>query len=103
MAQPRRYLLQKELVSVLGSSNVYYQPPATLVMQYPCIVYELSKYQDMNADNLSYIHRKQYQVTVIDRDPDSVIPEKLNQFPHSSLNTVFVSDDLYHYVFTIYF
>lgn len=103
MAQPRRYELQKQLVTLLGSSNVYYQPPGNLTMQYPCIVYQLDKYEDKQADNLLYNHRKQYQVTVIDRDPDSVIPEKLNQIPYTSLNTAFVKDDLYHYIFTIYF
>ena len=34
-----RLELQDLLETVLGSQYVYFQPPATLRMRYPCIVY----------------------------------------------------------------
>lgn len=103
MAKPRRYELQQLLVELLGVNQVYFQPPATLRMKYPCIVYEISKYEDLAANNSLYSHKTRYQVTAIDRDPDSEIPEKLNQLPYTSLDSTFVSDGLNHFVFTLYF
>ena len=38
----RRLQLHEELCSVLGSRNVYFQPPETIKLTYPCIIY--SKY-----------------------------------------------------------
>ena len=38
--EQRRLQLHEILVGILGNENVYFQPPANLVMQYPCIRYE---------------------------------------------------------------
>ena len=103
MAQPRRYELQAAFKNILGSSNVYFQPPETLKMSYPCIVYELSKYHDRNADNKLYGHHSQYQVTLIDRNPDSPYKDSLHEFPLTSLSSTFTADGLNHFVFTTYY
>ncbi len=39
------------LVSLLGSDNVYFQPPPTVKMQYPCIVYKRDYLNTEFADN----------------------------------------------------
>lgn len=39
----RRYELQAVLEGILGSGNVYFQPPENLKMRYDCIVYERSE------------------------------------------------------------
>ena len=39
----KRQTLQSELEAILGSRNVYYQPPANLKMQYPAIRYKKQK------------------------------------------------------------
>ncbi len=75
MAQ--RLELQVLLVSLLGSSNVYFQPPPTVKMQYPCIIYKRDRINADFADNKPYKHKRRYQVTVIDLDPDSIIHEKV--------------------------
>ena len=33
--------LHEILVGILGSKNVYYEPPSSLLMKYPAIVYSL--------------------------------------------------------------
>lgn len=102
MAEPRRYKLQAKLVEVLGSKYVYFQPPPTLRMNYPCIVYSLDKYQVKSANNSLYFHKTRYQVTVIDRNPDSEIPMRVEQLPHTGLSRTYTADDLHHFVFTTY-
>lgn len=91
------------LKSVLNSSNVYFQPPETIKMNYPAIVYSLSNLRNMYADNLVYIQKKAYNVILIEKNPDSETIEKLSKLPYSNFNTSYVSDHLYHYSYTIYY
>lgn len=101
--QDRRIQLQKMLVDILGSEQVYFQPPATVKMTYPCIVYNLADINSRYADNIPYLHRRRYSVTVIDRDPDSVIRDKLSDVECCAFERAFTSDNLYHYVFRLIF
>lgn len=103
MVQPLRYELHAKLVQLLGAKHVYFQPPPTVQMTYPCIVYELDKYHDAYANDSLYSHKTRYQVTVIDRNPDSELPLKLNEFPYTSLESSFAYEGLNHFVFTLYY
>ena len=85
------------------TTNVYFQPPSTHEMLYPCIRYKLSKKDTKYADNIKYLNTKCYQVTIIDEDPDSELPDKLDTFPLCQLDTFYPADDLNHWVFTLYF
>lgn len=99
-----RIKLQEELEKILGSRNVYYQPPETLKIDYPCIVYELRKKISMKADNKKYLFNTAYSVTYISkRSNDEVIEQLLNNFEYSSYDRRYISDGLYHNTFTIYY
>jgi hypothetical protein len=102
---PKRLELHALLVSTLGSTNVYFQPPSNLTMQYPCIVYQLDNAKTEFAGNHPYSHAKRYQVTVIDRNPDSgmLISDDVAQLPLSSFVRPFTADNLHHYVFNLYY
>ena len=98
-----RLQLQELLEFTLGSSNVYFQPPANVQMQYPCIVYKRDNADTKFAGNSLYRHIKRYQVTYIDRNPDSNVPDKIAALPLCSFNRFFTADGLNHDVFNIYF
>lgn len=98
-----RLQLQLLLESVLGSGNVYFQPPSNVAMQYPCIVYQRDGENAKFADGSPYRRVKRYQVTVIDRDPDSDIPDKVGALPMCTFNRFFVADNLNHDVYQLYF
>jgi hypothetical protein len=100
MAKPRT-----ELQTVLETltENVYFQPPTNVVMSYPCIVYQVDDAWSEFADGLPYRYTKRYQVTVIDRDPDSPIPDQVATLPMCVLNRFFIVDNLNHTVFNLYF
>lgn len=83
--------------------NVYFQPPSNVVMQYPCIVYQRDISSTKFADNVPYDRVMRYQVTVIDKNPDSDIPDKVASLPRCLLNRFFVADNLNHDVYTLYF
>ena len=99
----KREELHEKFVSILGSRNVYFQPPAGLHLKYPAIVYKLSDINNTFADNEVYKQSFYYQVTVIDSDPDNEIFKLVSSLPGTRFNQYFVSDNLNHYVFTIYY
>lgn len=82
--------------------TVYYQPPETFKMTYPCIVYELSRDNLLHADDRAYRRKKQYQVTVIDRDPDSQLPDRLSELFNTGMERHYTADNLHHFVYTIF-
>jgi hypothetical protein len=95
--------LQKILTDLLGSENVYFQPPPSIVMSYPCIVYRRDYASTSFADNLPYRRKKRYQITVIDADPDSEIPDKVANLPTCSFDRFFTADNLNHDNFNLFF
>lgn len=97
-----RLTLQAKLVEILGSENVYYEPPETLKLNYPCFVYMLDEIERRSADNIGYTIRKRYQITLIDRMPDHPAIDKLMELPGCSFERSYKSDNLEHYVFTLY-
>ena len=99
----QRLDLQTLLEGILGSRNVYFQPPANVQMLYPCIVYHRDTAVTKFADNKPYRYTKRYMVTIIDRDPDSEIPNKVAALPRSVFNRFFTADNLNHDVFNVYF
>lgn len=99
----RREELQDLLEETLGTESVYFQPPPSFQMTYPCIVYQLNDMTTKFANDVPYLVDKQYQVTSIDRDPDSETPDKLALLPKCIFDRHFVSDGLNHNVFVMYF
>lgn len=97
----RRIKLHEKLVEILGSGNVYFQPPESLRIKYPAVVYSLNSVISTYADDSVYLRQTSYEVTVIDKNPDSKIADKISLLPRCAFNRCFVSDNLYHYVFTL--
>lgn len=99
----RRVELQTKFEELLGSSNVYFQPPESIKLTYPCIIYTRGRYRPMRADNGAYVMRRPYSVTAIYRDPDSDLPERIASLPYCSHERHYTADNLYHDAFTLYF
>lgn len=98
-----RIQLQSLLETLLESRNVYFQPPPSVKMKYPCIVYSLSDIDTKFADNNPYSNSRRYQLTAIDPNPDSTIPDKLALLPMCIFDRSYTADNLNHYVFNIYY
>ncbi len=98
-----RLELQDLLEDLLGSGNVYFQPPENTGMSYPAIVYNRD-YQGVGwADNLPYSRRRRYQITVIDPDPDSLIPDRVAELPMATYVRHFTAGQLNHDIYNVYF
>ena len=99
-----RLELHEELCGLLGSQNVYFQPPESIKLSYPCIVYSRSGVDVAKADNRLYKRINEYEITVIDRDPDSEISNYiLEHFPMCRFDRDYTSNNLNHTVLTLYY
>ncbi len=98
-----RLELHEILKGIMGEDAVYFQPPTNLIMTYPCIVYKRDDARTLHADNQPFRVTKRYLVTVIDKDPDSGIPDAVAVLPSVTFERHFTADNLNHDVFTIFF
>lgn len=107
-----RLSLQSELENLLGSRKVFFQPPPTIEsaeevvakrLSYPCIIYELADYDIDHADDIKYGIMKRYSITVMDKNPDSELPDKLIKLEYCSFDRFYTIDNLNHWVFTLFY
>lgn len=99
----RREELHEILCEALGSRNVYFQPPESIKMQYPAIVYSRDDIDNNFANNSVYMQSLAYSVTVIDSDPDSEVVDRVSKLPRCQYDRHYKSDNLNHDIFTIYY
>lgn len=100
MAQPQRADLQALLETLVD--DVYFQPPTNVSLRFPCIIYKRNTDWVKHADNDLHLRMLQYEVTVIDRDPDSMIPVEVAKLPMCRFQRHFTADDLNHDVYNLY-
>lgn len=99
----RRLNLQKLLENILGSRNVYFQPPSNTMIKYPCIIYSRSNINQKHADNLSYNNRVQYFLQLISNSPENELINRILEIPYCSYDRFYVADGLNHDSFSLYF
>lgn len=95
--------LQSKLEELLGSKNVYYQPPESLKMRYPAIRYSIDKITSRYGNNKKYSMFNSYQVIVIDTEPDNEVIQKILSLPHSYYDRHYVANNLNHDVIILYY
>lgn len=98
-----RLKLHEVLCGILGSRNVYFNPPASVKMKYPAIVYSRSDIDNHHANNAVYNQDMAYEITVVDEDPDSEFVTAVSKLPLCRFSRHYVADNLNHDVFTLYF
>lgn len=99
-----RLLLQSLLEGLVpDGGKVYFQPPTNTQMVYPCIVYKRDNVETLFADNNPYRSTKRYQVTIIDRNPDSTISDKVAALPLCAFDRFYTADNLNHDVYNLFF
>lgn len=100
----KRLKLHAILTSILPSGrNVYFQPPESIKIEYPAIIYKVDGVDVKHATNQNYLVRKKYLITLIDRDPDTKLVDKILELPYASLSQSFQRDNLNHYAFSLFY
>lgn len=96
----RRLKLSEALHEICN--NVYFQPPESVKLKYPCIIYERRTGDTSFADDVPYRFNWSYTITVIDSNPDSILPEQVAMLPMCRVDRCFTSDNLNHTTFVLY-
>lgn len=95
-------LLRKVMKDVSGVENVYFQPPENLLLKYPAFVYSRSDIRNRPADDMVYSQFTFYDLTVIDKNPDSLLVYAVASLPRCKFGRHYKSDNLNHDTFTIF-
>ena len=104
----RSMQLSDEIHSLLKENdypdNVYYQPPSSVSIEYPCIRYSRSDIDGHYADDIRYISKDRYTLIVIDPNPDSQIPDiLLKHFRMIKFDRQYTAENLNHFVLSLYY
>lgn len=100
----KRLSLHFQLKELIGNDNVYFQPPASIQISYPCVIYSIGNGDAKRADDVLYGYINSYQITIITKKPDIELIEKmLAKFKMCSVSRTYVTENLNHYVFNLYY
>lgn len=94
--------VQNMLEELIGSRNVYFQPPSSMRIDYPCIVYSIKSVDNKYANNDIYKQDYFYELILVDSNPDSEYFHKLCKNPNCRFRNTYISDNLNHFVFNFY-
>lgn len=85
-----------------GDRHTYFNPPSGVKMKYPAIRYSLAGIHRKFANDGSYHMVPSWEITLIDRNPDSEYVKKILQIPYCRFDRPYIADNLNHWTFTIY-
>lgn len=95
--------IQDRLEGLDPKLHVYYQPPESVRIKYPAVVYKLNDIGQRFADDNTYNKDRSYMLTLIHTDPDNELIEKLLlSFNKIRFDRTYTSDNLYHYIYILY-
>ena len=102
MAQTR-VDLDRLLRTTLGSTNVYFDPPESFKLKYPCVVYSYESNAEFHADDSTYHRRKRYSMTYITKNADDPKADEFADLRYCKLSRAYTADGLWHYAFELYY
>lgn len=97
----RREDLQDILESICP--HVYFQPPESLKMIFPCIVYARNSIKATRADNSAYLLDTAYSMRYISKSVDDETVERLALLPKCRHTGHYAKDNLHHDSYEIYY
>lgn len=101
--EEKRIKMHNRFKELLESNEVYYNPPDGKKIKYPCIIYKDKNFDIRYASDKAYKYDRVYQVSLIGSRPiDDLKNKLLLELSYIRFDNSFVSDNLYHYVYTKY-
>lgn len=105
MSRPRinvQRFLETSMELAGYTPHVYYRPPESIKLVYPCIVYSRNDFDTRYANNRIYKDMAQYTVTVMDKDPESPLVDILRTAEYCRMTSEFTVDNVHHFVFAYF-
>lgn len=95
-----RKLLYNELKTY--TPNVYYQPPSSKTLQYPCIVFSRENVDQTYANDKIYFLRQNWQIKCISTDSEWDVPKRLlESMQFIEFDRTYPADNLYHTILNL--
>ena len=96
----RRQTLQAKLQELCP--HVYFQPPASISMSYPCFVFSYQDDTKFHADDKPYFVFDRYSITYITKEayPTDVL-DALDAIRYCDFDRHYTSDNLHHFSYRI--
>lgn len=102
--EERRLEFDTELRELLQTQNTYYEPPASVRMKYPCVVYSRGSLDNTWAGDHRYVGRIRFMITTISTNPDNEWPQLiLEHFQRVRYDRHYNADGLSHDVLMLYY
>ena len=96
-----------ESIQEEAEARVYFQPPESMRLQFPCFIYSRTGANQTYANDKDYMFRQKYSLTYVTRDPDTqeIVTRIKKTFDYCGYdsNSPMVYDNLYHEMFTLYY
>lgn len=90
--------------TALGYHHTYFEPTEKTRLQYDALVYKKLAPAVRRANDRAYAINDSWQITWISRDPETIVPRLiLEHFAYCTPGAPFMSDNLYHFPFTIFY
>ena len=100
----RKVELITEALKHIGISNVYFEPPQSIKLKYPCAVFKRGVISSRHAGNIIYKIDDSFDLTYIRLDPDDdMTHDILNIFRQIRHTRTFVADGLHHDQYKLYY
>ena len=100
----KRLELHDKLKQLIDSDNVYFQPPASVQLSYPCVIYSIGSGDAKYADGMVYNYINNYELLFIFKQPNiDIIEQVLVALPMCKMTRAYVVDNLNHYAFSVYY
>ena len=97
-------ILHRALKTIPNVKKVYFQPPSSEKMIYPCIIYQINDNKVSYSNNDIYLNTLRFNAIVIDYDVESEIPSRLlhsRDIYYASFDRFYTADNLNHWVFDL--
>ena len=97
-----RLELHEELLKFVP--NVYFQPPTSMQIKYPCVIYAKSDKDVVYANDTKYRSIQLYDLTLIEQKPDTDIADRIfTHFGYCDITQYYVADNLNHTKLNLYY
>lgn len=93
-------ILQNFQMEVDETPHVYFDPPETVKMSYPCFIYHFEGYEQLNGNDERYLESERYSVRYVTKTADALLPKLIRELPRVSFERHYTAENLHHYMFT---
>ena len=80
--------------------KLYFQPPESVKLEYPCMIYHLRTMSSRKANNRPYHKTIGFDITYITRSHSSKVPDRMLDEPLFSFDRYYTAENLHHYAYT---